>query len=71
MDDFIQTFATEEDAANTATELKHVLKTGEFNLIKFLTNNPCVLEKIPEEDRKVLKGGKGGFLKLQRILGQT
>ena len=29
MDDFIQTFSTEEEAANTATELKHVLKTGD------------------------------------------
>ena len=64
MDDFIQTFSTEEEAANTATELKHVLKTGGFNLTKFLSNNPAVLEKIPEEDRI-------GVLKLQRILGQT
>ncbi|XP_075264371.1 uncharacterized protein LOC142356327 [Convolutriloba macropyga] len=64
MDDFIQTFSTEEEAANTETELKHVLKTGRFNLTKFLTNNPAVLEKIPEEDRI-------GVLKLQRILGQT
>ncbi|XP_075248279.1 uncharacterized protein LOC142341244 [Convolutriloba macropyga] len=43
MDDFIQTFLTEEEAENTATELKHVLKTGEFNLNKFLTKNPAVL----------------------------
>ena len=64
MDDFIQTFATEEEAANTATELKHVLKTGGFNLTKCLTNNPAVLERIPEEDRI-------GVLKLQRLLGQT
>ena len=63
MDDFIQTFSTEEEAANTATELKPVLKTGGFNLTKFLTNNPAVLEKIPEEDRI-------GVLKLLRILGQ-
>ena len=28
MNDFIQTFSTEEEAANTATELKHVLKQG-------------------------------------------
>ncbi|XP_075264692.1 uncharacterized protein LOC142356781 [Convolutriloba macropyga] len=64
MDDFIQTFSTEEEASNTATKLKHVLKTGGFNLTKFLSNNPAVLEKIPEEDRI-------GVLKLQRILGQT
>ena len=64
MDDFNQTFLTEEEAPNTATELKHVLKTGGFNLTKFLTNNPAVLEKITEEDRI-------GVLKLQRILCQT
>ena len=64
MDNFIQTFSTEEEAANTATELKHVLKTGGINLNKFLSNNPAALEKIPEEDRI-------GVLKLQRILGQT
>ena len=64
MDAFIQTFLTEEEAAITATELKHVLKTGGLNLTKFLTNNLAVLEKIPEEDRI-------GVLKLQRILGQT
>ena len=64
MDDFIQIYSTEEEAANTATELKHVLKTGGFNLTKFLTNIPAVLEKIPEEKRT-------GVLKLQRILGQT
>ncbi|XP_075246014.1 uncharacterized protein LOC142339679 [Convolutriloba macropyga] len=64
MDDFIQTFSTEEEAANTATELKPVLKTGGFNLTKFLSNNPAVLEKIPEKDRV-------GIQKLQRIFGQT
>ena len=64
MDDLIQTFSTEEEAANTATELKNVLKTGGFNLTKFLSKNPAVLEKIPEEDRI-------GVLKLQSILGQT
>ena len=64
MDDFIQTFSTEEEAANTATELKYVLKTGGFNITNFLSNNPAVLERIPEEDRI-------GVLKLQRILDQT
>ncbi|XP_075243854.1 uncharacterized protein LOC142338107 [Convolutriloba macropyga] len=54
----------QEEAANTATELKHVLKTGGFNLTKFLIKIPAVLEKIPEEDRT-------GVLKLQRIIGQT
>ena len=46
MDDLIQTFSTEEEAPNTATELKHVLKTGGFNLTKFLTNNPAVLKRF-------------------------
>ena len=64
MDDFIQTFPTEEEAAKTATELKHVLRTGKFNLNKFLSNNPAVVEKIQEDD--II-----GVLKLQRILGQT
>ncbi|XP_075254789.1 uncharacterized protein LOC142346166 [Convolutriloba macropyga] len=63
-DDFIQTFSTDEEAANTATELKHVLKTGGFNLNKFLSNKPAVLENIAEEHRI-------GVLKLQKILGQT
>ena len=64
MDDFNQSFSTEEEAANTATELKQVLKTGGFNLIKFFSKNPAVQEKIPEED-------KIGVLKLQMIIGQT
>ena len=42
MDDFNQSISSEEDAANTATELKHVLETGGFNLINFLSNNPAV-----------------------------
>ena len=64
MDDFIQTFSTEEEAANTATELKQVLIRCGLNPTKLLTKNPAVLEKIPEDDRI-------GVLKLQRILGQS
>ena len=64
MDDFIQTFSTEKEAANTATELKHVLKTGGSNLNKFLNNNTAVLGNILEDDRS-------GGLKFQRILVKT
>ena len=72
MDDFIQTLSTEEEATNTATELKHDVKTGGFNLTKFLSNNPAVLEKIQNwRDSENSEEDRIGVPKLQRIIGQT
>ena len=63
MDDFTQTYPSEEEARRSAEEIKTVLHTGGFNLTKFLSNRPAALENLLEEDKAELKA--------QRILGQT
>ena len=62
MDDFMQTYPSEEEARRSAEEIKTVLHTGGFNLTKFLSNRPAALENLLEEDKAEMKA--------QRILGQ-
>ena len=63
MDDFMQTYPSEEEARRSAAEVKTVLQTGGFNLTKFLSNRPAALENLLKEDKAEMKA--------QRILGQT
>ena len=63
MDDFMQSYPSEEEARRSAEEIKTVLQTGGFNLTKFLSNRPAALENLLEEDKAEMKA--------QRILGQT
>ena len=63
MDDFMQTYPSEEEARRSAEEIKTVLHTGGFNLTKFLSNRPAALENLLKEDKAEMKA--------QRILGQT
>ena len=62
MDDFMQTYPSEEEARRSADEIKTALHTG-FNLTKFLSNRPAALDNLLEEDKAEMKA--------QRILGQT
>ena len=62
MDDFMQTYHTEEEARRSADEIKTVSHTGGFNLTKILSNKPAALENLLEEDKAEMK--------FQRILGQ-
>ena len=41
MDDFMQTYPSEEEARRSADEIKTVLHTGGFNLKNFLSNRPA------------------------------
>ena len=63
MDDFMQTYPSEEEAHRSANEIKTVLHTGGFNLTKFLSNSAAALDNLLEEDNAEMKA--------QRILGQT
>ena len=63
MDDFMQTYPSEEEAHRSANEIKTVLHAGGFNLTKFLSNRPAALDNLMEEDKAEVKA--------QRILGQT
>ena len=63
MDDFMQTYPSEEEARRIAKEIKTVLQTGGFNLTKFLSKKPTALENLLEEEKDKIK--------TQRILGQT
>ena len=44
MDDFMQTYPSEEEARRNAEEIKTVLHTGEFNM----SNKPAALENLLE-----------------------
>ena len=62
MDDFMQTYPSEEEDHRIADQIKTVLHTGGFNLTKFLSNRPAALDNLLEEDKAEMKA--------QRILGQ-
>ena len=48
---------SEEKAIKLASELRDLLSRGGFRLTNWLSNSPCVLETVPEEERaKVLAG---------------
>ena len=51
MDDYIQSYATEENACKAVLETKHCLQTGGFRLTKFVSNSSLVLNQIPPEDK--------------------
>ena len=55
MDDFMQTYLSEDDASRSADETKTVLHTGGFNLTKFLSNRPAALDNLLEEDKAEMK----------------
>ena len=63
MDDFMQTYPSEEEAQRSVKEMKTVLHSGGINLKKFLSDKPAAIESLLEEDNAKLKA--------QRILGQT
>ncbi|XP_075265942.1 uncharacterized protein LOC142358427 [Convolutriloba macropyga] len=63
MDDFMQTYPSEEEARRSAEEIKPFFYTGGFNLTKFLCNKSAALQNLLEEDKAEIKA--------QRILGQT
>ena len=63
MDDFMQSYHSEEEARRSADEIKTVLHTGGFNLTEILSKKPAALENLLEEDKAEMK--------VQRIVGQT
>ena len=63
MDDFLQTYLSEEEAPRNAEEIKTVLHAGGFNLTEFLSNKPVAIVNLLEEERAEMKA--------QRIFGQT
>ncbi len=51
VDDLLASASTTEDAVQLCKELKLLLAKGGFNLTKWISNNPEVVNAIPESDR--------------------
>lgn len=51
MDDFVFSVASETEAIAVANELIQLMKLGDFDLIKWTSNSPSVLENIPASHR--------------------
>ncbi|XP_022102055.1 uncharacterized protein LOC110985381 [Acanthaster planci] len=53
VDDCLVSLATEVEAIRVSRELRELLSRGGFQLTKWLSNSPQVLESTPQEDRAV------------------
>ena len=51
MDDFAKSVATEDEEIELYQQLKPSLQNGEFNLIKWLSNNTSVMESLDDADK--------------------
>ena len=74
IDDYLDSHVTEETARRMRTELTDVLKKGGFELCKWNSNVPSILDEgsVPREDVKTFKEVKGDeedIAALDRILG--
>ena len=57
VDDCLLSTEDEEQAIQLTAELRDLVKRGGFNLTKWISNNPRVIESVPVEDRaKEVKG---------------
>lgn len=54
VDDFIQSFATEEEAIRVSLDVKLVHQKGGFNLRNFVSNSSKVQEALSDESQKVM-----------------
>ena len=52
VDDMLKSLQFEEEAVELVKDVKIMCKSGEFHLIKFLTNSKKFLEAIPVCDRR-------------------
>ena len=51
MDDCLKSVSTVEEVIASTKELKGLLARGGFNLTKWTSNHPAVLEEIPSHDQ--------------------
>ena len=70
VDDCLFSVENEDKAINILKKLKSLLKKGGFNLTKWLSNSPKVLNSIPEEEKSPVTGIPMPTAGLcQRVLG--
>lgn len=67
MDDLVHSVPNEVDAVQLAQDMIKMFKAGGFDLVKWLSNSPALLESLPDSHRKSLEFDAGNAA--SKVLG--